>query len=257
MKKTLSRLRHDGIICQYLYIRHKGEYNPEKGKREKDHFHVAIVPEDTIDTDVVSKEFSELDPNNPLPLGLVTEVSEQFKTLASFILYVLHDEEFMEATDRVKEFQYNFLDIHGSDKDWFERLVEFYDRPNGDFEILKRPKYRKVERMVVSGQISLSQAYRRGWINSSQRNSLRKAIIENALDEAGEEEYAKDLKIVAEFEQRQHLGLKQNIGSMTENEADIENYLDYKLENKKMQEQITIANGENNNDESRSEKESE
>lgn len=117
LKATLDHLLKTNIIDFYCYIPHIGE-DDGYGEKEKDHIHLFILPNHRINTADLDLEFIEPDPNNDKPLKCITW---QTSKPDDWILYVLHDPDYLATKFETREIQYRFTDLVGSDQEDLRR----------------------------------------------------------------------------------------------------------------------------------------
>lgn len=121
LKSTLERLLKQGIINEWYYIFHKGELDAYTQEREKDHFHVYMNPSKRLDTDALRELFKELDKSNPKPLGCMPCQSSK---LDDWVMYGVHDADYLATKGEVKEFSYSWKQIRGYDDEAIKRAVK-------------------------------------------------------------------------------------------------------------------------------------
>lgn len=92
LSKLLDELFYTGAIEDYRFIKHYGE-----GPGLKDHFHVMIFPNGRLDTYELRKRFDEPDQKSEVPLRCMPF---RYSEPLNWILYVLHDEEYLKAHPR-------------------------------------------------------------------------------------------------------------------------------------------------------------
>lgn len=124
LKDVLSRLTKSGIICEWYYIAHKGEIDDFTNEREKDHIHLYMRPSKRLDTEELRKHFLEIDPNNAKPLGIMPCNSEGKNGLDHWILYGIHDVQYLNSKGECKEFEYHWKCIQGYDEEAILRAVK-------------------------------------------------------------------------------------------------------------------------------------
>lgn len=118
LNKVLSYLISHKIIEYYSYIVHHGELNNTLGEYEKDHIHLFIVPNGTINTVDLGEYFEEYIDGEKLPRKCIrwcTSVEDDW------ILYTLHDSAYLMSKFEVKQYHYTFTDFVSSDSEQFKR----------------------------------------------------------------------------------------------------------------------------------------
>lgn len=104
----------------YAFIEHL----PEEDET-KQHKHLLIIPNGSINTDQVQDYLTELDPEKPdKPLGCIMCRSSKF---GDWYLYALHDTGYLAQKGQVRKYHYTFNEIIVSDKDYFNELRHTID----------------------------------------------------------------------------------------------------------------------------------
>lgn len=118
LKSKLDSLVSMGVLQSYLFIHHMGE-----GDSKKDHFHVWMSPNRMVDKNKLKNEFIEIDLNNPLgkPLGVVDIKPSK---IDDWVLYCLHDREYLYTKGLIKEYHYSKDDIKGVSQEFIDEAVE-------------------------------------------------------------------------------------------------------------------------------------
>lgn len=112
----LKELEKAKVIGFWAYIKHKPEMD-----ETKEHIHLLCCPCRMLVTEDLQEQFKEFDVNNPSkPLGVIMWRNSKIK---DWILYVLHDEEYLRKKGLVRKYHYNIDDIVTNDK---ETLLQFY-----------------------------------------------------------------------------------------------------------------------------------
>lgn len=117
LKYTLDYLLKSHVIDFYCYIFHLGE-NDGFGEKEKDHYHLFLIPNHRINTSLLDEQFLEIDPNHEKPLRCITW---QTSKSDDWILYVLHDPDYLATKFESREIQYRYTDLVGSDDEDLRR----------------------------------------------------------------------------------------------------------------------------------------
>ena len=108
-------------IVFYAGVYHIGEVLDD-GTKEKDHAHVYIEPHGKVDSLELIDLSKEYDPNNPdKPLKTIFW---HYSDWANWLLYDLHDPDYLRLKMQKRQFQYSYEDFFYSDDD------EFFERYN-------------------------------------------------------------------------------------------------------------------------------
>lgn len=111
LRATLQRLRDSGVIDWGHWIYHKAEED-----EEKDHAHLVVMPSRQLDTNALSKEFQQLDPEKPeKPLGVI-----QWRfcsSLDDWLLYGIHDPGYLASKAQVRRYHYSREEMVSTDPD--------------------------------------------------------------------------------------------------------------------------------------------
>lgn len=114
----MEELVKEDIIRSWCYIWH----DPEKNENKR-HIHFYCEPIDVVDTKVFRNKFEQPDPNGGLPLGCMP--FDKSKPLP-WLLYAIHDKDYMEEKKLVKLYEYSFDDIKFSDESFKETMYALY-----------------------------------------------------------------------------------------------------------------------------------
>lgn len=115
----LNEALNNGKIQFWAFIKHKGDED-----LKKDHLHVFVIPEGTIDTVSFNDNFIEIDPYNPLPLRLLHWNPSKFD---DWYMYILHDPVYLEMKRLKRNYRYSKSDVWVSDMDEFDYMVSMID----------------------------------------------------------------------------------------------------------------------------------
>lgn len=119
LRKVLDYLLRHKIIEYWCYICHKGEFNETVGEYEKDHIHLFVIPNRTINTVDLGEYFIEEDDRIGAPprkcIRWCTSVEDDW------ILYSMHDELYLASKFEVKQYHYTVGVFVTSDKEQFMR----------------------------------------------------------------------------------------------------------------------------------------
>lgn len=129
LQNKLNELLNNDCISFWSYIKHKGELNNEILKREKEHYHVRIVPKQSIKINSLKDEFKEFVNINTEPLGIYIGIENQNDSIFGFwYLYAIHDKKFLNSRGMKKEFiDYNPNDIITSNQQTLLYLISNID----------------------------------------------------------------------------------------------------------------------------------
>lgn len=112
LKTVLDRLIATHVIDFYAYINHLGEVDPF-GELEKDHIHLFVIPNHRTNTSDLDSFFIEPDPEHKKPLKCITW---QNSKIDDWILYVLHDPDYLASKFEERQIKYNYNNLVGSDE---------------------------------------------------------------------------------------------------------------------------------------------
>lgn len=107
-ESVIKELYDQHIICNYMYILHKGEGG------DKDHIHFYLEPNRRIDKMDIQALFFEVDLKHPdkKPLGVLTFRPSKEE---DWILYAVHDEQYLRLKygdfEKNEKIPYSFTDI--------------------------------------------------------------------------------------------------------------------------------------------------
>lgn len=123
INNKLKTLRLQGIIGDYAFIVHYGEGN------EKNHIHVYFEPLTKVDTDKLREEWQE--PvmgtyilNEDLEMKDVGTMRFQKSDFNNWLLYSLHDMDYLLMKRERKEFSYELSDVVST----YDNLKTLYDK---------------------------------------------------------------------------------------------------------------------------------
>lgn len=106
-------LKEQGLIPDVFAIAHKGEFDPLKGKRDKDHLHFLIPFSESALTD--TDRLTDLWGSQTFPDGSRGSVAKgewrRCKSVADWWYYSVHDECYLKAKREDKEFHYRWEDF--------------------------------------------------------------------------------------------------------------------------------------------------
>lgn len=120
LQMCMTRLVDSGVVAWYCAIDHKGErqYNPItaqwQGERDKNHIHVGVYPNGSIQFDKVYAECMQLRDGK---ITGFTRCWEPVRSRMDFWLYLYHDKDYLLSKQLVREYNYKDSDIVCSDDD--------------------------------------------------------------------------------------------------------------------------------------------
>lgn len=117
---TLNKLTDAKVLQFWAFIPHKGEYDDILKITDKNHIHLYMEPNRRVDTVELLDNFTEVDPNNTLPLKCTVIRHSVF---AEWYLYNLHDPDYLATKFETKQYTYQFSDYFSSDADSFLQMV--------------------------------------------------------------------------------------------------------------------------------------
>lgn len=115
----LGELLESGKISAWFAMPHDGEKVDDEACG-KPHIHLLLLPNKCLDLMQVTNHFVEFDPQNAkLPLKCMP-----FRTskISDWILYSLHDKDYLFTKGMTKEFTYDFSEFWASDVDFLSML---------------------------------------------------------------------------------------------------------------------------------------
>lgn len=114
----LTSLEKSGVIREWYFIKHNGEWDAVKNKRDKDHIHLWLQPNKRLDLVDLRNHFKEVDPTNPRPLQ---PLSFNNSKLYDALLYDMHYEPYLKLKYLEREYHYTLEDFQSCDPDWLEQ----------------------------------------------------------------------------------------------------------------------------------------
>ncbi len=138
LDKVLHDLLRSHIIDYFMYIQHIGEID-QFGEREKDHIHLFIIPNQRINTADLDKNFLQPVPNNK-PLKCISWNTSKSD---DWILYVLHDPEYLASKFEHREISYKYTDIIGSNEEDLRRRYRMAYQSSGYAKMCNLYQYAK------------------------------------------------------------------------------------------------------------------
>lgn len=140
------------------WIKHKAEANDTN----KEHIHLVIQPNKSIDTLQFFKEFIEPDPNNELPLKCLPP--NKTKNVGDWILYGLHHIGYLASKFETREYTYTIDDMQSTDRDL---LLEQYRQALRELN----PELEAVKHSFSKG-LSLDDILLGGYVNKTNLNTI-------------------------------------------------------------------------------------
>lgn len=159
LESRLERFVMSGVLSFWCYINHYGESRIDDEANGKDHKHLLLVPNKCVDMVNLGKELVEFFPHDPRhPLKCMP-----FRTskVEEWMMYVLHDLDYLSCHGLEKEFHYDIADFKCSDHDYLHQLwVESKQAFNND-PAIKMQRFARAgmsfRKLVQSGAISVQQ----------------------------------------------------------------------------------------------------
>lgn len=150
-------MRDVGYIMDYYIFPHLADCDDKK-----DHRHILVIPNGTIDWSDFRKRMQEFDPSNPLkPLGCAT--FQICNSIDDWVLYVLHDEAYLEWKDSPRNIvNYPKELMVCSDEDTFENYYYHayneseFAHHNTKLQLLQDPNVRLTS-LVSGGYYPINQ----------------------------------------------------------------------------------------------------
>lgn len=157
----LKQLEDNHVIEWWAYIYHLAEED-----EKKEHAHLIMQPNLTINTAILRDEFTEEDLNNPdkpircLPFNVISK-----KNISDWYLYCLHDPSYLMYKDgQSRQHLYSKDFVVCSDENLLDHIhKEAYT--TGDFakhcrqlKLLQDPSYTSASQLIDSGLFHLNQA---------------------------------------------------------------------------------------------------
>lgn len=122
LKSTLDGFVKKNIIYWYAFV-----YHIKEEDERKDHIHLLMMPNGTIETDKLLKQLEEYDPNNPLH-PLRCRPPHKTNVFGDWYLYNKHDEKYLLAHGhQTRKYHYSREDFITNDDDEFDDLIHTID----------------------------------------------------------------------------------------------------------------------------------
>ena len=110
--KVINSLVQRSIVDWCYWIRH----NAEKDEL-KSHIHFVLKPSTRLDTDDLRKELNEMDLAHPSQPLSCTKKWNPVSSLADWMLYAVHDKNYLASKSQSRTFRYEFEDLKSTDTD--------------------------------------------------------------------------------------------------------------------------------------------
>lgn len=154
-KKTADALVAEGVLDWYHAIEHKAEADEDK----KDHIHFVVKPSKAVDTIWLSMRFAEWVEGEEKPRKPTNDWHfVQNGHLGDWLLYALHDKDFLTAKLEKREYEYTLEDIVTSDQMALECAYREAKRSEGGHIAKLRKAYEMgltLDAVLLSGAIPL------------------------------------------------------------------------------------------------------
>ena len=108
-KATLDDLVNNGVLSLYAYVFHKGEMD-EFNEIDKDHYHLLLVPYDTVDTKRVGDYIYERQG------GKICYKFDKCRSCGDWVYYAYHDPVYLATKGEARQYSYKFDDIVTNDR---------------------------------------------------------------------------------------------------------------------------------------------
>ena len=159
LKSILDDLYLRHRIAFYCFVKHLPE-ELDDHTWEKEHIHLFIEPNCSVDTMDLQRMTEEFDPEHPVhPLKCIFFRKSDWD---NWLLYDLHDETYLKLKMQKRQYTYTLDDFYYSDPD------EFFERCNDALhsskiaDMLRLPRMLKqysIPEMVALGYVPPSQAF--------------------------------------------------------------------------------------------------
>lgn len=202
-KAKLNEMRNEGYIMDYNIMPHLADTDDKK-----DHRHILVIPNGMIDWSDFRNRMQEFDPSNPLkPLGVST--FETCNSIDDWILYVLHDEVYLEWKQRPRNIvNYSKELMICSDENLYEQQYYHayneseFARHNTKLQLLQDPDVRLTS-LVSSGYYSINQIrnlafYRELYLSEEYAEKTEKVELPSPPELTEEQKKEIDLREKAE-----------------------------------------------------------
>ena len=191
LKEKLDMLINSNVLTFWAYIVHKGEYDAELKKRDKNHIHLYLVPNGRLDRGLLRDYFKEVELGNPKPLGVLAIVNSKFY---DWYHYCCHNERYLEQkkpNEVNKEFHYSRNDFVTSDLVYFNNeistnLFQYSENDLVKKEIMLNPSASNVEiALRANPQLPMKNlAFTAMGIEQARNYFLKQASVEYAKEKS-------------------------------------------------------------------------
>lgn len=151
----LNGLVERGVLYWYTFVYHFKEED-----ERKDHIHLLMLPNGSVDTDKVLKLLEEYDPSNPT-LPLRCRPPHKTNVFGDWYLYNKHDPKYLKAHgQQERKYQYRREDFVTSDDDELDDLIHQidYSKMYGNLTFLEElDKGKSVVQLVREGIVPIQQ----------------------------------------------------------------------------------------------------
>ena len=178
LQNVLNNLILDKKIVFWAYIIHF----PEIGERKK-HIHLILQPNGILDTDIFSDLFAEPVYDSEIPLNVMPWRTSNF---LDFVLYGIHDVNYLAKKLLKKKFHYSIADFKTSDIDYLNEM--FYSSDMSKFSRLDFLK------MALDDGLTFSQCVARGLIPLSQAKQYQfvyQCLMSNKINETANNDFVR------------------------------------------------------------------
>lgn len=110
---------NDDLISFWAYIQHK----PDKDF-QKEHTHVFVEPDKSLDTKSFNDKFQEIIPGEALPRKCLNWIPSKFD---DWYLYSIHDPNYLRIKGMSRNYNYSISDVWVSDVDEFNYKISMID----------------------------------------------------------------------------------------------------------------------------------
>lgn len=141
----------------------------------KAHKHLFIVPDERIDTSVISEKFEEFSDDNILPLKWMPC---RFSNFDNWALYSVHDKDYLKFKGKERKYFYKWDEFITSNDTYFNLLVHDIDiSPYSGYSSLIDAYYRgeNFAQLIVDGKVPLNRVV--------QYSTIWKALQEGHIKE--------------------------------------------------------------------------
>ena len=195
LKEQLKSLYRRHVICDWMFIKHQAEED-----ERKDHIHLWIKPNTLIDTMEIQNVLTEFNPDDSLhPLKCI---DFRRSSVDDWILYALHDREYLLTKGECRQYVYEKENIIRCDDDTFEDL--YYHAYHGSKFAQERVQrniifdfnFNKAE-LIKQGRVPLGLASQLLALDSLQR-TYRGYHENHEMKEEIEKEIEKEKRVLSD-----------------------------------------------------------